>query len=162
MWLCLVWGKSIAFKGSQLRLAHQFPPYDYVQAVCSRVEFANQRETNLNDYQVTQVCGNLYFIYLFIPLTYKFYFQSNIRRANMKAGLWVWQEKIGNWVLGLSCSLHGKSSLIQSKLPTWTAHQARTESLSSSGYYMCYQYSLHFKCQKLKPNHQWTNGVFVG
>lgn len=48
IWLYLVWGKSIAFKGGNLRLAHCFPLCGYGQTVCSRAEFANKRKTNLN------------------------------------------------------------------------------------------------------------------
>lgn len=138
MWLYLVWGKSIAFKGSNLRLAQQFPLCDYVQAACSRAEFANQREINVNDYQVTQVCGNSFFYIFDYNSTYKFYFQSKIKGANMKACLWVWNAKFGNLSVGSLCSLPDKSSLIQCKLPTWLTHEAGTERLSSPGNYMCY------------------------
>lgn len=109
IWLYLVWGKSIAFKGSNPRLAHCFPLCGYGQTVCSRAEFANQRKTNLNGYQVHSYVG-IYFYIFDYKSTYKLYFQSKIKRAKVKAGLWVGKAKFGNWTLSLNYGPHDKSS----------------------------------------------------
>lgn len=102
-----------------------------------------QRKTNLNGYQVHSYVG-IYFYIFDYKSTYKLYFQSKIKRAKVKAGLWVGKAKFGNWTLSLNYGPHDKSSLIQSKLPTWLTHEARTGRHSSSGVYMCYSVSILF------------------
>lgn len=65
--------KSIAFKGSNLRLAHRFLLCGYGQTICSRAEFANQRKTNLNGYQLHSYVG-IYFHIFDYKSTYTLYF----------------------------------------------------------------------------------------
>lgn len=132
----------------------------WLWTICSRAEFANQKKTNLNGYQIHIYVG-IYFYIFDYKSTYKLYFQSKIKRANMKAGLWVGKAKCGNRVLSLTYSPHDKSSLIQSKLPAWLTHEARTERRSSSGVYMCYSLSILFCDRNWSQITNWTIGCLL-